>query len=71
MEKKTGSMDRAKLDESSQECVVGNDIVRSLNTGNCDVGSDDVTNTVDTRNIILRIKPELLIQLKSVTAGST
>ena len=32
--------------------VVGNDEVGSLNTGNRDVGSDDVNNAVDTREII-------------------
>ena len=49
-----------KAVESAQECVVGNDKVKSLNMGNCDVGSDDVNNTVDTREVISCIKPELL-----------
>ena len=60
-----------KAFESAQERVVGNDRVRSLNTGNRDVSSDDVNNSVDTRKIILRVKPERLIRLKSVTAGTT
>ena len=52
-----------------QECVVGNDKFGSLNTVNRDVGSDVGNNTVDTREIIPRLKPELLIRLKSVAAG--
>ena len=40
----------------------------SLNTGNCDVGSDYVNEAVDTREIISRVKPDLLSQLKSVDA---
>ena len=50
--------------------VVGNDKVGSLNTGNRDVGSDDVNNTVDTREIISRVKPDLLSRLRSVAAGA-
>ena len=69
MEAKTEDADRAIAVESEQECVVGNDKVGSLNTGNRDVGSDDGNNTVDTREIIPRLKPELLIRLKSVAAG--
>ena len=34
--------------------------------GNRDVGSGDVNNTVDTREIISRVKPDLLSRLKSV-----
>ena len=47
---------------------MGNDKVRSLNTGNRDVGSDDVNNTVDKREMISRVKPDLLSRLKSVVA---
>ena len=42
----------------------------SLNTVNRDVGSDDINNTVDTRDIISRVKPDLLSRLKSVAAGA-
>ena len=38
--------------------------------GDRDVGSDNVNNDVDTRKIILRVKPDLLSQLKSVAAGA-
>ena len=48
--------------------VAKNEKVGSLNTVHCDVGSDNINNTVDTRNIILRVKPDLLSQLKSVAA---
>ena len=50
--------------------VVVNDKVRSLNTLNRDVGSDDVNNGVETRKIISCIKPDLLSRLKSVAAGA-
>ena len=40
--------------------VVENKRVGSLNTGNRYVGSDNVQHTVDTRNLIERIKPDLL-----------
>ena len=70
MEAKTENADRAIAFESAQECVVGNDKVGSLNTGNRDVGSDDVNNAVDTREIISRVKPDLLSRLKSVAAGA-
>ena len=50
--------------------AVGNDKVGSLNTGNRDVGSDDVNNAIDTREIISRVKPDLLSRLKSVAAGA-
>ena len=39
---------------------VGENKVRSLNTGNCDVGSDDIKQVVDTRKIIACMKPDLL-----------
>ena len=53
-----------------QGVVLGNDKSGSLNTGNRDVGSDDVDNAVDTREIILRVKPDLLSRLKLVAAGA-
>ena len=37
--------------------LVGGNKVRSLNTGNRDVGSDDVNSGADTREIISRVKP--------------
>ena len=69
METKTEDADRAIAVESAQECV-GENKVRSLNTVNCDVGSDDIKQAVDTRKIIARMKPDLLSGLKSVTAGA-
>ena len=45
MEEKTEDADHTKAVKSAQECVAGNDKVGSLNTGNRDVGSDDVNNT--------------------------
>ena len=50
--------------------VAGNNKVGSLNTGNRDVGSDDINRAVDTREIISRVKPDLLSRLKSVAAGA-
>ena len=50
--------------------VVGNDKVGSLNTVNRGIGSDEVHHTVDTRNIVSRVKPELLSILSSVAAGA-
>ena len=44
--------------------------VGSLNTGNSDVGSDDINQAVDTREIISHVKPDLLSRLKSVAAGA-
>ena len=46
--------------------VVVNNKVRSLNTGNRDVVSDDINSGVDMREIILRVKTYLLSRLKSV-----
>ena len=69
METKTEDANHAISVESAQDCVDENK-VGSLNTGNCDVGSDDINQAVDTREIILRVKPDLLIQLKSVAAGA-
>ena len=51
------------------QTVVVNNKFGSLNTGNRDVGSDNVNNTVYTLKIILRVKPDLLSRLKSVDAG--
>ena len=59
-EKKIESADHAKSEESPQECVAENEKVGSLNTGNRDVGSDNVRHTVDTRYVIARTKPHLL-----------
>ena len=49
---------------------VGENKVGSLNMGNRDVGSDDIKQAVDTREIIARVKPDLLSRLKSVAAGA-
>ena len=49
---------------------VGENKVGSLNTGNLDVGSDNIKQAVDTREIIAHVKPDLLSQLKSVVAGA-
>ena len=38
--------------------------------GNRDVGSDEINRDVDMREIILRVKLDLLSQLKSVAAGA-
>ena len=51
MEAKTEDANRVIAVELAQECVVGNEKVGSLNMRNCDVGSDDVNNTVYTREI--------------------
>ena len=59
--------DRIKYKEVS----VGENKVGSLNTGNRDVGSDDIKQAVDTREIIARVKPDLFIRLKLVAAGAT
>ena len=48
--------------------VAGDNKVGSLNTGNRDIGSDDVNKAVDTCEIISRVKPDLLSRLKSVAA---
>ena len=55
--------------ESVQECV-GEKKIGSLNMGNRDVGSDDINQAVEMRDIILRVKPNLLSRLKSVAAGA-
>ena len=39
--------------------------------GNRDVGSDDVKQAVDKREIIARVKPDIFSRLKSVAAGVT
>ena len=40
--------------------VARNNKVGNLNTGNQDVGSDNINKAVYTRDIIFRVKPELL-----------
>ena len=50
--------------------VAGNNKVGRLNTGSCDVGNDDVNKAVYTREIISRVKPDLLSRLKSVATGA-
>ena len=70
MEEKTGITDCAKSFDSEQECDVVNEKFRILNTVNRDVGSDDVRHIVDTRDIIPRVKPDLLSGLRSVAAGA-
>ena len=70
MKMKTENADRVKLAESAQECVVGDEKVRSLNTVNRGIGSDDVRHTVDTRDIISRIKIDLLSRLRPVADRS-
>ena len=62
--------DRAIAVESVQECIAGNNKVRRRNTGNRDLGSDDINRAVDTCKIILHMKPDLLSRLKSVAAGA-
>ena len=47
-----------------------NEKVGSLNMVNRDVGSDDINQAVDTREIISHVKPDLLSRLKSVAAGA-
>ena len=69
METKTEDDDRAIAIRSVQECV-GKNKAGSLNTGNRDVGRDDIKQVVDTREIIARVKPDLLSRLKSVAAGA-
>ena len=70
MEIKTENADRAKAVESAQECVMENEKFRSLNMVNNDVGSDYLRNAVDTCDIILRVKPDLLSLLMLMSAGS-
>ena len=45
---------------------MGDEKVGSLNMVNRDIGSDNVRHTVDTRDIISRMKPDLLSRLRSV-----
>ena len=59
IESRTENANRAKAAESAQECVVKNKKTGSLNTVKDDVGSENIYNTVDTRDIILRMKPDL------------
>ena len=65
------SRDLARLNADFKPKGVDENKVGSLNTGNCDVGSDDIKKTVDTREIITLVKPDLLSRLKSVAAGAT
>ena len=60
MEARTENGDRSKSVESAQDCVVKNKKVGSLNSVNHYVGSKDINNTVDTRDIIIHVKPDLL-----------
>ena len=50
--------------------IVGENTVGSLNTGNGDVGSDDIKQAVNTCEIIACVKPDLLSRLKSVALGA-
>ena len=70
MEANAEDANRAIAVKSAQECVAGNNIFGSLNTGNRDIGSDDVNKAVDTCGIISRVKSDLLSRLKSVAAGA-
>ena len=67
METKTEDAYHAIAIELAQECADENK-VGILNTGLRDVGSGDIIQAVDTREIILRVKPDLLSRLKSVAA---
>ena len=69
METKTEDADHVIAVESAQVCV-GENKAGSLNTGNCDVGSDDIKQAVDMREIIARVKPDFLSRLKSVAVGA-
>ena len=68
MEARTENSDPEKGSKSAQECVVKTNKSGGLNMINRDIGSDDINNTVDTRDIILRVKPDLLSRLNSVAA---
>ena len=70
MEIKTENSYREKSVKSMHVCVVENEKSGSLNTENRDVGSDNFHNTVDTRDIISRVKPGLLSRLRSMAAGA-
>ena len=69
METNTEDADRSIAVESAQKCADENK-VGILNAGNCDVGSDNIIQDVDTREIILRKKADLLSGLNSVAAGA-
>ena len=45
-----------------------NDKVGILNTGNRDLGSDNECHTADMRDIIFRVKTDVLSQIRSVDA---
>ena len=69
METNTEDPNLAIAGDSAQECV-GKNKVRSLNTGNRDVGSDNINKAVDTHEIISCVKPDLLSRLETVSAGA-
>ena len=69
METKLEYADRAIAVKSAQGCV-GENKIRSLNTRNRDVGNDNIKQAVETREIIARMKPDLLSKLKSVATGA-
>ena len=69
METNTEDTDHAIAVELVQECADENK-VGILNTGNRDVCSGNIIQAVDTREIISRVKPDLLSRLKSVAAGA-
>ena len=50
--------------------TVGENKVGNLTTVNRDVGSDNIKQIVDMHKIIVRMKPDLLIRLKSVATGA-
>ena len=50
----------AGVSSCSRLVSVGENKVGSLNTGNRDVGSDDIKQAVDMREIIARVKLDLL-----------
>ena len=70
MEIKIENADREKAVESAQECVMENEKSGSLNIVNYGVGSDYLRNAVDTCDIILRVKPDLLSLLMLMSAGA-
>ena len=69
MDTKLEYANRAIAVKSAQGCV-GENKTRSLNTRNCDVGNDNIKQAVETREIIARMKPDLLSKLKSVATGA-
>ena len=51
--------------------VVENGKIGSLNMVNCDVCINEFHNDEDIRDIILRVKPDLMSRLRSVAVGSS